>query len=193
MRGRARPRDVTHRPACRRSLALAREPDKAWSGAQDVAIYALGLIGVNYKFGGNSPESGLDCSGLVRHVFQEVTGVTLPRTSKEMSALGAQGRAQATCSRATSSSSTRAASRSRTSASISATTASSTRRRAAARSRSRRCRRRIGRSASTARAACSACCRRLAPGVVPLTVAGQLAPDMTWAKPPALGPADATP
>jgi len=61
---------------------------KVWSGAQDVAMYALGLIGVNYKFGGESPDTGLDCSGLVRHVFQEVTGVALPRTAKEMSALG---------------------------------------------------------------------------------------------------------
>jgi cell wall-associated NlpC family hydrolase len=63
---------------------------KAWSGAQDVAMYALGLIGVTYKFGGSSPDSGLDCSGLVRHVFEEVTGVSLPRTAKEMSTLGAK-------------------------------------------------------------------------------------------------------
>jgi cell wall-associated NlpC family hydrolase len=63
---------------------------KVWSGAQDIAIHALGLIGVDYRYGGNSPESGLDCSGLVRYVFQEVTGVTLPRTSKEMSGLGAR-------------------------------------------------------------------------------------------------------
>ena len=62
---------------------------KVWSGAQDVAIYALGMVGVDYRFGGNTPEIGLDCSGLVRYVFQEVTGVTLPRTSKEMSSLGA--------------------------------------------------------------------------------------------------------
>ena len=33
---------------------------KVWSGAQDVAMYALGLIGVNYKSGGESPETGLD-------------------------------------------------------------------------------------------------------------------------------------
>ncbi len=63
---------------------------KVWSGAQDVAIYALGLIGVDYRFGGDTPQSGLDCSGLVRYVFQEVTGVTLPRTAKEMSGLGAK-------------------------------------------------------------------------------------------------------
>jgi cell wall-associated NlpC family hydrolase len=63
---------------------------KAWSGAQDIAMYALGLIGVGYKYGGNSPDGGLDCSGLVRHVFEEVTGVSLPRTAKEMSKVGAK-------------------------------------------------------------------------------------------------------
>ncbi len=59
-----------------------------WTSAQDIAVYALSLIGVKYKFGGNTPASGLDCSGLVRYVFQEVTGVTLPRTSREMSGVG---------------------------------------------------------------------------------------------------------
>jgi cell wall-associated NlpC family hydrolase len=63
-------------------------PANVWHGAQDLAIYALGLIGVDYKFGGTSPERGLDCSGLVRYVFQQVTGVTLPRTSQEISRLG---------------------------------------------------------------------------------------------------------
>ncbi len=62
--------------------------DKAWHGTQDLAVYALGLIGVSYRFGGDTPEEGLDCSGLVRHVFQQVTGVTLPRTAKEMSRIG---------------------------------------------------------------------------------------------------------
>jgi cell wall-associated NlpC family hydrolase len=79
------------RPAKHSFTASAAEAaGKMWSGAQDVAIYALGLIGVDYKFGGNTPQSGLDCSGLVRYVFQEVTGVTLPRTAKEMSGLGAK-------------------------------------------------------------------------------------------------------
>jgi cell wall-associated NlpC family hydrolase len=61
---------------------------KVWSGAQDVAIFALGLIGVDYRFGGETPDDGLDCSGLVRYVFQQVTGVTLPRTAKEMARIG---------------------------------------------------------------------------------------------------------
>ena len=62
--------------------------ETVWHGAQDLAIYALGLIGVDYRYGGDTPEEGLDCSGLVRHVFQEVTGVTLPRTSKELARVG---------------------------------------------------------------------------------------------------------
>ncbi|MCC6197413.1 MAG: C40 family peptidase [Burkholderiales bacterium] len=56
----------------------------------DVAIYALGLIGIGYKLGGSTPGSGFDCSGLVRYVFLEVTGFALPRTSKEMSTLGSK-------------------------------------------------------------------------------------------------------
>jgi cell wall-associated NlpC family hydrolase len=70
--------------------AMASAAQKLWNGAQDVALFALGLIGVEYRFGGETPEGGLDCSGLVRHVFQQVTGFTLPRTAKEMSRVGAK-------------------------------------------------------------------------------------------------------
>ncbi|HWZ48432.1 MAG TPA: hypothetical protein VNX00_09480, partial [Herbaspirillum sp.] len=31
----------------------------------EVAIYALDLIGTGYRFGGKNPEAGLDCSGMV--------------------------------------------------------------------------------------------------------------------------------
>lgn len=62
----------------------------AWNSAQDLTAFALGLLGVDYRYGGTTPETGLDCSGLVRYVFQQVTGVTLPRTAKEMSRVGDQ-------------------------------------------------------------------------------------------------------
>jgi cell wall-associated NlpC family hydrolase len=58
--------------------------------AQGLTSAALDLIGIRYKWGGDSPATGLDCSGLVRYVFQQVTGVTLPRTAKDMSRLGEQ-------------------------------------------------------------------------------------------------------
>jgi len=60
----------------------------ALESAQGLASAALDLIGIRYKWGGNTPETGLDCSGLVRYVFQQVTGVTLPRTAKDISRLG---------------------------------------------------------------------------------------------------------
>ena len=60
----------------------------AWGLARDLTASALDLIGIRYRWGGASPESGLDCSGLVQFVFQQVTGVTLPRSAKEMSRLG---------------------------------------------------------------------------------------------------------
>ncbi len=60
----------------------------AWDSARQLSVVALGLIGVDYKYGGTTPETGLDCSGLVRYVFQQVTGVTLPRTAKELSRIG---------------------------------------------------------------------------------------------------------
>lgn len=48
----------------------------------------MSLIGIHYRYGGNSPEHGLDCSGLVRYVFKEAQGAELPRTSEEISKLG---------------------------------------------------------------------------------------------------------
>jgi len=84
--GKATPAPGSLSAAARATASQA--ASKVWHGTQDVALFALGLIGVDYRFGGNTPERGLDCSGLVRYVFQEVTGATLPRTSREMSRLG---------------------------------------------------------------------------------------------------------
>ncbi len=51
-------------------------------------MQALSLIGVNYRFGGNSIERGFDCSGFVRYVFAEAAEMNLPRNSYAMSRLG---------------------------------------------------------------------------------------------------------
>ena len=54
----------------------------------DLSLQALSMLGIRYKRGGNSPESGLDCSGLGGYVFKEVLGMDLPRTSAELSNVG---------------------------------------------------------------------------------------------------------
>jgi cell wall-associated NlpC family hydrolase len=66
-----------------------RAAKRVWHDATDLGQFALGLIGVRYRYGGDTPAAGLDCSGLIRYVFQQVTGVTLPRTSRELSQVGA--------------------------------------------------------------------------------------------------------
>lgn len=58
------------------------------SRASQLALQAMSLLGIRYKYGGNAPENGLDCSGLVRYVFKEVLGKELPRTSLEISRVG---------------------------------------------------------------------------------------------------------
>jgi cell wall-associated NlpC family hydrolase len=56
--------------------------------AGDVVVGALNMIGVRYRWGGTSPDSGLDCSGFVRYVFQDTLGMALPRRAEEMSRVG---------------------------------------------------------------------------------------------------------
>lgn len=56
--------------------------------ASELAMRAMGLLGIRYKRGGNSPESGLDCSGFVRYVFKEAWNKDLPRTAEEISRVG---------------------------------------------------------------------------------------------------------
>ena len=49
---------------------------------------AMQLIGVRYRWGGNTPQSGLDCSGFVRYVFNDTFGFLLPRKSSQISKVG---------------------------------------------------------------------------------------------------------
>lgn len=49
---------------------------------------ALNLLGIRYRWGGSKPETGFDCSGFVRHVFQEGLGLELPRSAREQSKTG---------------------------------------------------------------------------------------------------------
>ncbi|WP_296654258.1 C40 family peptidase [Paraburkholderia sp.] len=56
--------------------------------AGDVVVGALNMIGVRYRWGGSTPDSGLDCSGFVRYVFQDTLGMSLPRRAEEMSRVG---------------------------------------------------------------------------------------------------------
>lgn len=42
-------------------------------------------IGTPYKYAGNDKKTGADCSGMVVRVYEDVTGIKLPRSSRQQS------------------------------------------------------------------------------------------------------------
>lgn len=54
--------------------------------ASDLVVNAMGSLGVPYKRGGNSAETGFDCSGFVRAMFQQTVGLLLPRRADQQAA-----------------------------------------------------------------------------------------------------------
>ena len=71
-------------PEAPQQATLSSSIDKAG----DMLMYALGLVGVNYKYGGKSPETGLDCSGFVSYVFKQAAGLVLPHNARAISMFG---------------------------------------------------------------------------------------------------------
>jgi cell wall-associated NlpC family hydrolase len=69
--------------------------DAGWSESasvpdtmQSLLRLALDQIGVSYHKGGINPETGFDCSGFVRYVFDQAVGVVLPHSARDISQLG---------------------------------------------------------------------------------------------------------
>lgn len=58
------------------------------AAVQNTLETALDLIGIRYRRGGTSPETGFDCSGFVGHVFKEGLGLYLPHNAKQISKSG---------------------------------------------------------------------------------------------------------
>ena len=54
--------------------------------ANAVLMRAISLVGTPYRYGGNTPAGGFDCSGLVNYVYRDMLDLSLPRTSRDLAA-----------------------------------------------------------------------------------------------------------
>ncbi len=57
-------------------------------GREEISIEAMGLVGIPYRWAGNTPTTGFDCSGLVQYVLARAADVKLPRTTADISQRG---------------------------------------------------------------------------------------------------------
>jgi len=51
-------------------------------------LQAVLALGIDYRYGGTSPATGYDCSGLVAHVFAQAWGLRLPHSAEAQSEAG---------------------------------------------------------------------------------------------------------
>lgn len=52
----------------------------------ELVMTAMGFLGVPYRRGGNTEQSGFDCSGFVRSMYERTVGLILPRKAEQQAA-----------------------------------------------------------------------------------------------------------
>ena len=70
-------------------------PTRPWSRTEatpqqsrEASIHVMSLIGTPYRYGGNTPATGFDCSGLIGFVYHRAAGIQVPRTVREIATWG---------------------------------------------------------------------------------------------------------
>ena len=72
-------------PSTQRNWATVAPSDPA--AANSVLMRAISLVGTPYRYGGNTPDTGFDCSGLINYVYRDMLDMALPRTTSGLAAV----------------------------------------------------------------------------------------------------------
>lgn len=54
----------------------------------NIVLYALGLIDSGYRYGGKNPSAGLDCSGMVSHIYLKAAGIRVTGSAGDIARKG---------------------------------------------------------------------------------------------------------
>lgn len=68
-------------PATGSYIALEHEAQ-----ADEMVLFALGLLDTGYRFGGRNPDAGLDCSGMVAYIVENISSSRLPHNAAQIAA-----------------------------------------------------------------------------------------------------------
>ncbi|HYD77420.1 C40 family peptidase [Ramlibacter sp.] len=60
--------------------------ERITDATSELVVTAMGFLGVPYRRGGNSAETGFDCSGFVKAMYEQTVGLVLPRKADEQAA-----------------------------------------------------------------------------------------------------------
>ena len=62
--------------------------DEFTEKGHEVTLFALGLIDTGYRFGGKNPAAGLDCSGMVSYIYNQVTDLKVSGSAADIARQG---------------------------------------------------------------------------------------------------------
>lgn len=87
------PRIERSQPAVTGEAEIVATPDtltKSLSQGMNIVSEASKYMGIPYRWGGTSPQTGFDCSGFVQFIFRHTLNLKLPRLPVDMSRLGSR-------------------------------------------------------------------------------------------------------
>lgn len=62
--------------------------DSHSSAREEITLFSLGLLNIQYQWGSQKPDFGLDCSGLVAYVYQNAVNIKLPHKASIQATYG---------------------------------------------------------------------------------------------------------